>query len=110
METKKLSEEWQDIAAKTLDLLSDYISKYDHISEVILTWVRPDQETAPPAEAIILTVEEQSELVSSRNSGWSVKIVGIGTMDNKVKSDEQMGFAVPKSRRRSRDVEQGPVN
>src|SRR4051812_39997084 len=99
METNELKKEWQDIVNKTSDLLNGYTSRYDHISEVTLTWVRPEPNSAPPAEAIILTVEEQSELVSSRNSGWSVKIVGIGTTGSKAKSNEQMGFAVPKSRK-----------
>jgi hypothetical protein len=100
-----LSEEWQDIVDKTSDLLSDYISKFDHISEITLTWVRPEMQSAPLAEARILTVEEQSEPVTSRNSGFSVKIVGIGILESSRKSNEQMGFAVPQSRPRDSDME-----
>jgi hypothetical protein len=85
MATNVLNDEWQDIVAKTSDLLSDYISKFDHISEITLTWVRPDMRNAPHAEARILTVEEQSEPASSRNSGFSVKIVGIGILESKAK-------------------------
>lgn len=90
-----LNEEWQDIADKTSLLLKDYISKFDHISEITLTWVRPDMPNAPPAEARIVTVEEQSEPVSSRSSGFSVKIVGIGIMESKAKSDVKTGFHTP---------------
>jgi hypothetical protein len=109
MATNVLSEEWQDIVDRTFDLLSDYTSKFDHISEITLTWVRQPMENAPLAEARIITVEEQSEPVSSRNSGFSVKIVGIGTMESNQKY-EQMGFAIPKGRKGSSDVEQGPVD
>lgn len=109
METKKLKDEWQDIAAKTSDLLSGYISKFAHISEITLTWARPAQTNAPHVEDRILTVEEVSEPATTRNSGFSVKIVGIGSLESKPDCDSgQMGFALPKAGKRSRVVEQGP--
>lgn len=110
METKKLSEEWDVIAAKTSALLGDYISKFDHISEITLTWVKPEPQNAPHAEANILTVEEVCEPVSSRNSGFSVKIVGIGITEGKQNSNGQMGFAVPKGRTRSSKLVKGPLD
>lgn len=110
MATNELSDEWQDIADKTSDLLNDYISKFDHISEITLTWVRPEPQNALHAEARIITVEEQSEPASSRNSGFSVKIVGIGILESKAKSNGQMGFAVPQSRRGSSELVEGPLD
>ena len=97
MVTSPLKDEWQSIVDKTFDLLNDYTSKFDHISEITLTWVRPEPQNAPLAEARIITVEEQSEPASSRNSGFSVKIAGIGTMAANQKSDK-MGFHAPRQR------------
>jgi hypothetical protein len=108
--TSKLSDEWNDIVSKMSLLLKSYTSKFDHISEITLTWVRPGPVNAPPVEADTLTVEELVEHGPTRSSGYSVKIVGIGSTEQEVKSDGQMGFAVPKARRRNSELEQRPVD
>jgi hypothetical protein len=88
------NDEWDDIVSKMSSCLKSYTSRFDHISEITLTWVAPEPQNAPHAEANIITVEEQCALDASRSSGYSVKIVGIGSQESRLKSDGQMGFAV----------------
>src|ERR1044072_6650520 len=95
MEIQPLKSEWQDSADKTSNLQSDYISSFDHISEIILTWATPSPANARNAEACITTVEELHEHASSKNSGWSVKIVGTGSSASRQKSNERTGFHTP---------------
>lgn len=101
------SDEWNDIASKMSEFLRSCISRYDHISEITLTWARPEPENAPHAEGDILILEERLEHAASRNSGYSVRVVGIGTTESRQRY-EQMGFEVPSSSGGSSDVEQGP--
>ena len=109
--TQTPNDEWQNIAAKMSALLKSYTSKFDHISEITLIWERPEPTNAPAAEASTLTVEERVGLGRSKSSGYSVKIVGIGSTVREVKSDDvKMGFAVPKVSRRDGDLEQRPVD
>jgi hypothetical protein len=96
--------------SKMSECLRSYISKFDHISEVTLIWERPDTQNALHAGAKRLTVEEHVEHAHIKSSGYSVRIVGIGSTEREQKSDEQMGFAVPKPRKRDGDVEQRPVD
>jgi hypothetical protein len=108
---KTLNDEWLSIVAKMSALLKSYTSKFDHISEITLTWVRPEPLNAPPAGANTVTVEEHVEHGPTRSSGYSVRIVGIGSTASEVKSNEQqMGFAVPKTKRKRGSVEQRPVD
>ena len=121
MVTTMLETEWQDIVSRMSVSLKSYISKFEHISEITLTWVRPERQSAPLAEESTLIVEEQQELDASRNSACSVRVVGIGSSESRPKSNDkragfhtpdggQMGQPLSKPRKKRSRVVKGPID